>query len=533
MHKNFIVALAIVAVTGAGLFAGSVSAQTNDFETQVQKLRTLITELTAYLETLRAARAKAPLVIGSAMPSKHRICYVLARNLGFGAEGDDVRSLQEFLYENKMLTVAPTGYFGKLTEDAVKRWQGYEGLSVAGSFGPLSRARLQIWCGGNQNQNQERFSATPREGSAPLTVTFDTWFSGFRVPSVYYTIDFGDGTEARAADCPAPADACTGPGQNKHTYSSNGTYTATLKKIVDPCPDDGDPTTPRCLAAIQSEVVGKVLIFVGTQACTKEYKPVCGAKPIVCITTPCNPIPTSYGNRCAMNADGASFLYEGECRAAPPSEDPQCKTWYDGCNSCARNNPGDAAMCTLRYCAIPGQAYCTAYFDDDNRAPTISSFSGPTTIKEDITGTWTVKASDRDGDALTYEVRWGDENTNASNYATGASTREFTQTTSFTHVYATPGTYTISVTVTDEDDEDATTTMTVQVTSTAPVACTEIYTPVCGRPTTCASTCTAGQDCVAMCRYVDTATTYTNRCKLDAASAQYLHEGVCSATSGY
>jgi peptidoglycan hydrolase-like protein with peptidoglycan-binding domain len=465
MYKNFIIALAIVVVTGTGLVASSASAlSANDVQSQIARLMQQIQDLTAQITRLKAQIGTTdptrPDVIGSPMPSKHRICYLLTRNLGQGAQGDDVRGLQEFLRENKFLAVEPTGYFGQITAEAVRKWQANEGVSAVGAFGPMSRERLKIWCGGNQNQ--ERFSASPTRGDAPLTVTFDSYISGFRVPSVYYTIDFGDGNSERTADCPAPADACTGPGENKHTYSHNGTYTATLNKITDPCPPVGDG--PRCLAAIQSEVVAKQQITVGPVACTKEYKPVCGAQPIVCITTPCNPIPTTYGNRCEMNADGASFLYEGQCRTENPADDPQCKAWFDGCNSCARNNPGEPAACTLKYCVAPGKAYCTARFGDaGNKAPVISGLSGPTTLQEDISGTWTVNAKDPEGGTLSYQVWWGDENVYASNYTTAAPAREFTQSTSFSHTYSNPGTYTVSVTVRDSGGAEAKTTTTVHV----------------------------------------------------------------------
>lgn len=478
MYKNFLIALTIVVVTGTGLYATSAAALApDDVQTQIAKVMQQISDLTAQLQRLRAqAGASDPaggVSVTPAMPYKSRICTVLARNLAAGAHGDDVRSLQEFLYENKFLTVQPTGYFGALTADAVKRWQAQEGVSAIGSFGPLSRERIKMWCSGFVNT--ERFSASPSRGDAPLSVTFSTWLPAFRVNTISYSIDFGDGTNERAADCPAPADACTGPGQNTHTYASNGTYTATLNKITDPCPDDGDPSTPRCLAAIHSEVVARAQVMVGMIACTKEYKPVCGGKQVVCITAPCNPIPTTYGNRCTMEADGASYLYAGECRAENPADDPQCKAWFDGCNSCARQNPGDPAACTLKYCA-PGNTqkpYCTARFDQSgNKPPVISGFSGPSTLSEDATGTWTIKASDPEGGSLSYQVWWGDENIYAPNYTTAASAQEFTQSTTFTHAYANPGTYTISITVHDSNGGEARSSATVRVGGSGGAICT-------------------------------------------------------------
>lgn len=510
--------------------AAPASALTVDeIQSQIQKLFTQIADLTAQLNILRGSITPVDPSVSTypAMPAQHRICAMLNRNLSHGVQGDDVRSLQEFLYENKFLTVAPTGYFGPMTADAVKRWQAKEGVQAVGSFGPMSRERIKIWCGGGWH-NQERFSAFPVRGEAPLTVVFDTWISGFRVPNVYYTLDFGDGSSERAADCPAPADACIGPGQNKHTYTSNGTYTATLNKITDPCAGQ-----IACRAAIHSEVVAKQQISVGQVACTKEYKPVCGSKQVVCITAPCNPIQQTYSNRCMMEADSAVYVHEGQCRTdyVDPAADAQCKSWYDGCNSCSRQYPGGPVMCTLRACMpeMMTKAYCTASFDTaTNKPPTISSFSGPTTLNMNAMGTWTIQASDPENGQLSYHVTWGDDQAFPAMSGVYAE-RAFSQLTTFTHSYAYPGTYTVSINVRDSSGQEAKTSTTVQVTGNT--ACSAIYQPVCGRPAGCANTCSSGMYCAAICQ-VYMPQTYSNRCYLNTSGASFLHEGQCTNTSG-
>lgn len=482
MYKNFLIALAIVTVTGGGLFVTQASAlSANDVQTQIATLRQKIAELTAQITRLEGQASPSTsgwMPADPTMPGKHRICYLLSRNLDRGAEGDDVRGLQEYLYENKFLTVAPTGYFGSMTADAVKKWQSKEGVSALGVFGPLSRERLKVWCGGNHGgSSSDVLSATPQKGNAPLAVVFTSKIGdGTTRPSAYdgqdTMLDFGDGTEAKWISCGAEANAmqkpCVNPVKVSHTYANNGTYTATLKK-----------TGGFCAGACPETVIAQVRVVVGegvTQACTKEYKPVCGAKPIVCITTPCNPIPTTYGNKCEMNNDGARFLYEGQCRSENPADDAQCKSWFDGCNTCSRSAPGDAAACTLMYCAVPGKAYCTARFNETkNKPPVISGFSGPTTLKEDATGTWTVSAKDPEGGTLNYQVWWGDENVYASNYTTATAAREFSQSTTFTHAYANAGTYTVQITVRDSSGAEAKTTSTVKVSensNTSGVACT-------------------------------------------------------------
>lgn len=64
-------------------------------------------------------------------------------NLSFGAKGATVVALQQFLTTEGVLDAGNvTGYFGKLTLAAVKRFQIQNGISPAsGYFGPLTRAK--------------------------------------------------------------------------------------------------------------------------------------------------------------------------------------------------------------------------------------------------------------------------------------------------------------------------------------------------------------------------------------------------------
>lgn len=52
------------------------------------------------------------------------------------------------------------------------------------------------------------------------------------------------------------------------------------------------------------------------QACTRIYKPVCGMVQVQCITTPCDPIPETFGNACDACSQGNVISYtEGACEA--------------------------------------------------------------------------------------------------------------------------------------------------------------------------------------------------------------------------
>ena len=69
----------------------------------------------------------------------------LTRSLSRGSSGDDVRKLQEFLSKDKEIypNGLITGFFGSLTEVAVKKWQEKHGIESVGIVGPKTIAKLQ------------------------------------------------------------------------------------------------------------------------------------------------------------------------------------------------------------------------------------------------------------------------------------------------------------------------------------------------------------------------------------------------------
>ena len=96
-----------------------------------------------------------------------------------------------------------------------------------------------------------------------------------------------------------------------------------------------------------------------------------------------------------------------------------------------------------------------------NLPPVISGVSGPTTLQVGQTGTWTVKASDPENGTLSYSVIWGDEPVYAS--APQKTSPANIQTVTFTHSYATAGTYNPTFTVTDNQNQSAKTSISVNV----------------------------------------------------------------------
>lgn len=474
MYKKLFASSLLALIVVAGPVAASALT--------VLDLQAQIKDLLARISLMQTSSpASTPSVSADLSLKLPGICGVLNRNIGQGSSGTDVRSLQEFLASEGVFSVSATGYFGPVTARAVAEWQSREGVQSVGAVGPLTRERIKMRCG-NYFNNEFGFRVSPQAGTAPLTVTAQARVGGFTI--YRYAVDFGDGSARESIACNAPADVCIQPGSLSHTYTQDGTYTVALYQThPGGCGPNADP---RCLGMpAQETVIAKESVRVGSGpvACTMEYRPVCGAKPIVCITTPCNPIPTTYGNLCGMRVDGASYLYDGECRDT----------------------------------AVSG-------------APSISRFSGPVSLGVNEIGTWNISASDPENGRLTYSIVWGDEWARSST-AAGSTSGEASimQETTFTHAYTYPGSYTVSVSVTDESGKQAQASASVQVAQTV---CTADYSPVCGRPTGCANTCAPGMYCTMMCRLHDPVT-YSNRCQLGNANATFLHTGVCTGNEAY
>jgi peptidoglycan hydrolase-like protein with peptidoglycan-binding domain len=439
-----------------------------------------------------------------------------------GSSGEAVSAIQAFLQSEGVLSANATGYFGPATEAAVRTWQSQNGLVSGGSayttgwgaIGPRTWAALRTRCapivGGDRDahgcvpsagyswcaeknkclrsweesctsSNDGTITASPQSGNPPLTVTFKAGVNPTNDQLIadagYYKIDFGDGSQY-TFPCTDPSGTCRQP-STQHTYVSQGTYVATLVHF-----GYFGPTGQN------ERRMGSVMITVGggAVACPAIYKPVCG-RPSGCANT-CPPgafctmmcrlnDPKTYSNRCALDAAGAEYLYDGTCT--------------------------DASA---------------------NKAPTISGISGPTTLTINQSGTWSVTASDPENQSLSYQVTWGDEYAYPAMMDAAVSSPVNYQTSTLTHTYTREGTFTISVTVTDAQGKSAQTSITVTVGSSP--ACTMEYVPVCGQKTVCPACRNSNPPCMAPC-YLSQQT-YGNTCQMNADGATLSHTGQCTSS---
>lgn len=102
----------------------------------------LITQLQSQIAALSAQLAALKGV--PSLPSQSSAVAKFARALAFGSKGNDVTALQLFLAKD--VSIYPegmvTGFFGRLTEQAVKRFQKKYGIDQLGIAGPKTRAKL-------------------------------------------------------------------------------------------------------------------------------------------------------------------------------------------------------------------------------------------------------------------------------------------------------------------------------------------------------------------------------------------------------
>lgn len=117
-------------------------------------------------------------------------CLSLGRTLRLGMRGEDVQKLQEFLIKAGFLAEGKsTGYFGPLTEAAVKEWQAQEGIVSSGSawttgygvVGPRTAAAILTACKTQVSRARDTQARTcPIEPAVPQGSTcVGIWEKGY------------------------------------------------------------------------------------------------------------------------------------------------------------------------------------------------------------------------------------------------------------------------------------------------------------------------------------------------------------------
>ncbi len=100
-----------------------------------------------------------------------------------------------------------------------------------------------------------------------------------------------------------------------------------------------------------------------------------------------------------------------------------------------------------------------------NPAPTITSISGPTSLRVGQAGVWTLAANDSLAGYITYSVRFGDEVNYATNPGATIATPSNDSTASFSHAYNATGIYTLTFSAANSSNQVTNTTLTVNIIS--------------------------------------------------------------------
>ncbi len=157
----------------------------------------------------------------------------------------------------------------------------------------------------------------------------------------------------------------------------------------------------------------------------------------------------------------------------------QCRIVLQPAISCAtawQGLRGSNGCVSSWYCAVPARAATstttvpptstTTRVSATNAPPVITNFSGPDTLRIGETGTWTVTASDPEGQPLSYSFAWGSGSGGGSAFdQILQAAQAYASSRSGTHAYTVAGGYRVSVTVHDSADNTVETARTVTVSS--------------------------------------------------------------------
>ncbi len=177
MKKRLIAGMMI----SAAMLPVFASAQTTNVQAQIQALLSQIQALQLQLRTLIAsstANIGVPNMEGNLPPGQlgKALCIRLGRDLRVGSQGEDVRTLQEMLREDRESGFSgnPTGFFGPLTAKAMMKFQTRMGIasSTTGTVGSLTRGFFERRCGEglrDKEDNDEKRRAVAGEITAVAT----------------------------------------------------------------------------------------------------------------------------------------------------------------------------------------------------------------------------------------------------------------------------------------------------------------------------------------------------------------------------
>lgn len=207
--------------------------------------------------------------------------------------------------------------------------------------------------GTSTSSTQGTFGASPRSGRAPLTVSFTTNYGDATDTQPSFAdgkdtvIDFGDGSTPQWLQCTnkqGSSGLCTASKTISHTYATNGTYTAAVKKTGGFCAGSCPETV---LKAATITVTSSTL---GDTSDALSAKPQSGGAPLAVVFTYANPVGADGCDRTVAVNHGDGTTY------TPPQN---CFTEHS--HSHVYDTPGvyTVALEDITACANPSSQNCS------------------------------------------------------------------------------------------------------------------------------------------------------------------------------
>lgn len=237
----------IVRMTLIVLLMSPIAASAQSISELQAQIASLIAQIQAIQQGGTVPGGAVPAAPQTVAPTSGTIqCPHVSRVLKRGMSGTDVTRLQQFLALDPVIfpDAQVTGFYGALTEAAVKRFQckhkivcdGDASSTGYGVVGPRTASILALQCPdvlGTQGAQVGGFiKVSPISGAAPLSATIEATVNTTKsCTGVLYEVDFGDGTAP--VQIPLAQGICSELRQVfTHTYQYGGTYVITLRSGI-------------------------------------------------------------------------------------------------------------------------------------------------------------------------------------------------------------------------------------------------------------------------------------------------------------
>lgn len=419
-----IVGLLLLPFSAAALTADELRVQINDLLGKIQALQ-------AQIGATPAAGTVTGATPSGGTPAPAGTCPRVSRVLKKGDSGADVTRLQQFLALDPSVypEAQVSGYYGELTEAAVKRFQcknkivcdGDAASTGYGVTGPRTGAILALQCpdsgSGNAGQQSGFIKVSPTVGVSPLSVTVDATVNTARSCAAQtYHIDFGDGTAP--VSMYVPANRCGEVQQVfPHVYHTGGIYQILLRAGT------------HQVAATVHVTQGSGTVTAAND--TLRASPLTGAPPLT------------------VNFSG-TVNAAGQCNAGPYSinfgDGKTASLALSGCSASTFQVPhtytSGGAYTARLYRGEPAVSIASVVIEAEGSASTNGGlFSVETNIGGNL---FAVRARfDIASSCSRYDLDWGDGSSHVvqaeGSCSSGTVSREFT------HTYQNAGSYTVTL----------------------------------------------------------------------------------------